>query len=294
LLAAQSDERVRTAALAITGWRSQAGHREAPVSSCQAGDTQKDVYGFRLTNVVLLDRPVPGPLDSYPFTAVLRITTFSGGKKEMTFEDKRQFPAGKTNNGNGAGTPHGTATDPPAPADAAEDPDELAPRVLRYIPKPPVPRDFGREQAKTRAGSQSVKSARLRQHLDCEPPWDILRARASFDGPAPPHGPWPDRFDIWPVDLAGYWPCPICDTPLVAVDRTETKVFGCVTCDTATFVHVKAPVVECPRHGRHEIPLPWARNVRKWNYLGTEPFDGADTASSALRDLVTDGGETEH
>jgi hypothetical protein len=177
----------------------------------------------------------------------------------MAFEDKRQFPGGK-NNGHGARSP----------------------------------RDFGREQADQRADSQSLKSLRLRQHLDCEPPWDILRARASFDSPASPHDPWPDRFDIWPADMAGYWPCPICDTPLVPVDRTATKVFRCLTCDTETFVHVKGPVVDCPRHGRQEIDLPWQQNDMKWAYLGTEPSESAHSDIDALHDLVTDGGETEH
>lgn len=135
-----------------------------------------------------------------------------------------------------------------------------------------APRDFGREQAEKRAESQSDKSLRLRQHLDCEPPWDILRARATFDGPASPHLPWPDRFDVWPADMAGYWPCPICDTPLVPVDRTPMQLFQCMTCETETIVHVKAPVVDCPRHGRHEIDLPWRRN-KKWSYLGTEPTE---------------------
>jgi hypothetical protein len=258
---------------------------------------------------------------------VLRITTFSGGKKEMAFEYKRQFPGEKTNNGHGAATHDSTADGAPNRADApvqaadpdqADDPDpaqDLDPvedldqpddpmrlpeparldrRVLRYVPVPPVPRDLGREQADKRAGSQSVKSLRLRQHLDCEPPWDISRARASYDSPASPREPWPNRFDVWPTDMAGYWPCPICDTPLVPVDRTPMKVFRCRTCDTQTFVHVKAPVVECPHHGRHEIALPWRQNGMKWSYLGTEPSDSTHPTIGMLRDLTPDGGETEH
>ena len=134
------------------------------------------------------------------------------------------------------------------------------------------PRDFGREQAEKRAESQSLESLRLRQHLDCEPPWDILRARASFVSPAAPHLRWPDRFDVWPADMAGYWPCPLCDVPLVPVERTPTKLFQCRKCDTETIVHVRAPVVECPRHGRHEIDLPW-QDETKWTYLGTEPTE---------------------
>jgi hypothetical protein len=246
--------------------------------------------------------------ESTRFTAVLRITTFSGGKTEMAFEYKRQFPGEKTNNGHGAATHDSTADGAPNRADApaqvddpmSDDPMQLsepAPldrRVLRYVPTPPVPRDLGREQADKRAGAQSVKSLRLRQHLDCEPPWDISRARASFDGPTSPRGPWPDRFDVWPTDMAGYWPCPICDTPLVPVDRTPMKVFRCVTCDTQTFVHVKAPVVDCPHHGRHEIALPWRLNDVKWSYLGTEPSDSTQPTSGILRDLGPDGGETEH
>src|SRR5262245_21889704 len=109
--------------------------------------------------------------------------------KEMAFEYKRQFPKGEIANGNGGGT------------------------ATHFAPRPPVPRDLGREQAEQRAESQSPRTLRLREHLDCEPPWDILRARASFDSPASPEGPWPDRFDVWPADMAGYWPCPICATP---------------------------------------------------------------------------------
>ena len=202
----------------------------------------------------------------------------------MAFEDKRQFPGAKMNNGNGAGTHDGPANGGP---DSPEG-------VLRYIPAPPIPHDFGREQAEQRWETQPIKSFRLRQHLDCEPPWDILRARASFDSPASPHEARPDRFDVWPADMAGYWPCPICETPLVPVDRTPTKVFLCRTCDTETVVHVRAPVVDCPRHGRREIELPWRRNDMKWTYLGTEPADSDHSGNGMLRDLVTDGGETEH
>jgi hypothetical protein len=202
----------------------------------------------------------------------------------MAFEYKRQFPEAKMNNGNGAeahAPPDGDAADP-------------VDGVLRYVPAPPIPRDLGREQADKRAASLSPKSLRLRQHLDCEPPWDIQRARASFDSPASPHEPWPDRFDFWPADMAGYWPCPVCDTPLVPVGRTAMKVFQCLTCDIETFVHVKAPVVECPHHGRHAIDLPWEQNDLKWTYLGTEASDSAHLGAGTLRDLVADGGETEH
>jgi hypothetical protein len=173
------------------------------------------------------------------------------------------------------------------------EPARLDERVTRYIPTPPPPRDFGREGAAARAGKQSLKSLRLREHLDCEPPWDILRARASFDSPASPHEPWPDRFDVWPTDMAGYWPCPTCATPLPPVDRTAMKLFRCVGCETETFVHVKAPVVECPRHGRQEIDLPWTQNDVKWTYLGTEPAESGHPSSSSLRDIF-DGDETEH
>lgn len=169
----------------------------------------------------------------------------------MAFESKRQCPEGEATSGDGG-------------RDG---------RVLRYVPAPPAPRDHGREQADKRAESQSDKSLRLRQHLDCEPPWDIQRARASFANPASTDPAWPERFDIWPADMAGYWPCPVCETSLVPVDRTPTKLFRCVTCDTETVVHVKAPVVECPRHGRHEIDLPWGRKGTKWTYLGTEPSE---------------------
>jgi hypothetical protein len=179
---------------------------------------------------------------------VLRITTFSGGKKEMAFEYKRQFPKGETSNGNGSET-----------------------NGCRTHRSETNGRDFGREQAEERWETQSIKSLRLRQHFDCEPPWDILRASVSYTSPDMPHEPLPDRFDVWPADMAGYWPCPICDTPLVAVDRTPMKLFRCLTCDTETVVHVKAPVVDCPRHGRREIDLPWGRNDVKWTYLGTEP-----------------------
>jgi|EndMetStandDraft_5_1072996.scaffolds.fasta_scaffold16482_4 hypothetical protein len=187
----------------------------------------------------------------------------------MAFEYKRQFPKGETNNGHGAATHDSTSNGATHLAQIDED-------VTRFLPSrlvPRGPRDFGREQADKRAESQSLKSLRLRQHLDCEPPWDIQRARASFEQPASPHEPWPDRFDVWAADMAGYWPCPVCDTPLVPVDRTPMKLFRCVTCDTETVVHVKAPVVECPQHGRHEIDLPWRQNDLKWTYLGIEPSE---------------------
>lgn len=167
----------------------------------------------------------------------------------MAFESKRQCPEGETTSGHG----------------------DRDGRVLRYVPASPAPRDLGREQADQRAESQSESSLRVSQHFGCEPPWDIQRARVSFADPAPTDLAWRERFDVWPTDMAGYWPCPICDTPLVPVDRTPVKLFKCLTCDTETVVHVKAPVVECPLHGRHEIDLPWGRNRVKWLYVGNEP-----------------------
>jgi ribosomal protein L37AE/L43A len=190
----------------------------------------------------------------------------------MAFESKRGVPRGQTNNGNGART-HDSPSNGASASAVAPGLAPLDGGVTRYIPTPAAPKDFGREQADKRAESQSLRSLRLRQHLDCEPPWDILRARASFESPASPNLPWPDRFDIWPTDMAGYWPCPICETPLAPVDRTPMKLFRCRTCDTETIVHVKAPVVDCPRHGRHEIELPWRQNETKWTYLGTEPSE---------------------
>lgn len=182
----------------------------------------------------------------------------------MAFENKRQSRNSEKENGNGAGS-HDAAANSASP--------KVDERVIRYVPTPPAPRDFGREEAAQRATSQSARSLRLRQRLDCEPPWDIVRARASFDGPASPYEPWPDRIDIWPTDMAGYWPCPVCAMQLAPVARTPTKLFRCITCSTETFVHVKAPVVDCPRHGRYEIDLPWRQNGLKWTYLGPEPSE---------------------
>ncbi len=59
---------------------------------------------------------------------------------------------------------------------------------------------------------------------------------------------------------------------LAPVDRTPMKVFRCDV-RHGNLLHVKAPVVECPRHGRHEIDLPWRQNDTKWTYLGTEPSE---------------------
>jgi hypothetical protein len=121
-------------------------------------------------------------------------------------------------------------------------------------------RDFGREAAIARAQAQSAELRRIRRDLDCEPPWDIGEVHVSGHH---------DRFDVWVVDQAGYWPCPSCRRQLVGRDHTPTQVFRCLTCDTETYVYVRIPIVQCPVHGSQRVEVPWSGHQDKWSFSRT-------------------------
>ena len=118
-------------------------------------------------------------------------------------------------------------------ATALDERDERGERdegVLRYVPVSAVA-----ARLRTRAAPASARGQRSRSRASvCG---EHLGLRAAVGHPARPRvvrqsglaaQPWPDRFDMWPADMAGYWPCPICATPLAPVDRTPMKLFRCV------------------------------------------------------------------
>ena len=124
------------------------------------------------------------------------------------------------------------------------------------------PRDLGRADAIAKRARERPELQRIKAELSCPPPWDIAKVSHLLD---------PPRFTVWVYDLAGYWPCPICPghDHLPGAGHSRVHVFRCITCEIETFVHARLPVVDCPRHGKQEVTIPWMAEHEKWTYVRT-------------------------
>jgi hypothetical protein len=180
---------------------------------------------------------------SSPYTGPLFVPILSaGGLTIMLFgnPNRRASGAGLTNGHAGS-----TATDP-----------------FDRLPADGDPRDLGRAAAMAKRARERPELQRIKAELSCPPPWDIAQLSYLLD---------PPRFTVWVYDLAGYWPCPICQSHehFPGTGHSRVHVFHCVTCDTETFVHARIPVIDCPRHGRQEVTIPWMAEHEKWSYVRT-------------------------
>jgi len=98
------------------------------------------------------------------------------------------------------------------------------------------------------------------QLLGLAAPWTVGRIELSVEG---------ERVDIW-VEHAPEvrWPCPECGTLLPVYDHSEEGEWRHLdSCQFKTFLHARAPRIECPRHGTRQVKLPWAEARSRFTLL---------------------------
>jgi transposase len=80
------------------------------------------------------------------------------------------------------------------------------------------------------------------QLLGLVAPWTVGRVELSVEG---------ERVDIWAEHAPEErWPCPECGILLPVYDHSEEREWRHLdSCQFKTFLHARAPRIECPTHG---------------------------------------------
>jgi len=91
-------------------------------------------------------------------------------------------------------------------------------------------------------------------------PWSVSRVELNVKE---------QRVDVWAEHTADErWPCPECATRLALYDHAEERVWRHLdTCQFMTYLHARAPRVECPTHGVKQVRLPWAEPRSRFTAL---------------------------
>jgi transposase len=68
------------------------------------------------------------------------------------------------------------------------------------------------------------------------------------------------RVDVWATHAEGArWPCPECGVELAGYDHAAERSWRHLdSCQCTTFLHARAPRVNCPEHGVRQVALPWS------------------------------------
>jgi transposase len=106
-----------------------------------------------------------------------------------------------------------------------------------------------------------MRDVELYRHvLGLEQPWTV--ARVDLNLPE-------QRVDVWAEHEEGArWPCPECAQELPLYDHSEERSWRHLdTCQFQTFLHARAPRVECPDHGVKQVRLPWAEPRARFTAL---------------------------
>ena len=82
-------------------------------------------------------------------------------------------------------------------------------------------------------------------------PWSVSRVEVSERD---------QQVDVWVEHATGVkWSCPACSRELGVYDHSEERAWRHLdSCQFKTFLHARAPRVECPEHGVKQVKLPWA------------------------------------
>ena len=98
------------------------------------------------------------------------------------------------------------------------------------------------------------------QLLGLVAPWTVGRVELSVEG---------ERVDIWAAHAPEErWPCPECGTLLPVYDHSEEREWRHLdSCQFKTFLHARAPRIECPTHGTRQVKLPWAEARSRFTLL---------------------------
>ncbi len=77
------------------------------------------------------------------------------------------------------------------------------------------------------------------------------------------------RVDVWAAHPTGQrWPCPECGGALPLYDHAEERVWRHLdSCQFLTYLHARAPRVQCPTHGVRQVRVPWAEARARFTAL---------------------------
>lgn len=99
-----------------------------------------------------------------------------------------------------------------------------------------------------------------RHLLGLEAPWSVSRIELDVKE---------QRVDVWAEHREGHrWPCPDCATELALYDHSPERVWRHLdSCQFMTYLHARAPRVECPTHGVRQVAVPWAEAKSRFTLL---------------------------
>jgi transposase len=96
--------------------------------------------------------------------------------------------------------------------------------------------------------------------LGIEPPWMVDRIKLDLEN---------QRVDVWASHEEGLrWPCPECGVLVALYDHAPERIWRHLdSCQFKTFLHARAPRVNCTEHGVRQVPLPWADTKARFTLL---------------------------
>jgi transposase len=106
-----------------------------------------------------------------------------------------------------------------------------------------------------------VQDTELYRHLlGLVPPWSVARVELDVSG---------QQVDVWVEHVpATRWQCPTCARELGTYDHAPERVWRHLdSCQFATQLHARAPRVQCPEHGVHQVKLPWAEDRSRFTMM---------------------------
>lgn len=106
-----------------------------------------------------------------------------------------------------------------------------------------------------------MRDAELYRHLlGLAEPWGVERVELNVSE---------QRVDVWARHTDGHrFGCPECDVALAVYDHAEERVWRHLdSCQFMTYLHARAPRVNCPEHGVRQARLPWAQARSRFTSL---------------------------
>jgi len=106
-----------------------------------------------------------------------------------------------------------------------------------------------------------MRDTELYRHLlGLQAPWTVTNVKLAVAE---------ERVDVWAGHASGVlWPCPDCEKALPVYDHSEERAWRHLdSCQFLTYLHARAPRVECPEHGVRQVKLPWAEPHARFTAL---------------------------
>ncbi len=124
-----------------------------------------------------------------------------------------------------------------------------------------------------------VQDTELYRHLlGIVAPWTVERVELDLKE---------KRVDVWATHPSEErWPCPECGAKLPLFDHAEERIWRHLdSCAFQTYLHARVPRVECPRHGKLQVRVPWAEPNSRFTALferwSIQVMQQTDTAAAA-------------